>query len=200
MISTLFSLLLFIIFSLLWKFKADKMRSGNIEAEVLKDAIRPTQVFFRTLKKVMTLSFLLIINSSIFFGHWWLLIPYPGLNNFFMKLAGLALGLAGLFICHKAHQAMGDSWRVGIDEEHVPTLIDNGMYASIRNPTYLGLFLLVFGVLLINPSSAMLIWSVAFVLQLEFQVRCEEEYLEGSLGEKYATYRSKTKRYIPKLY
>ena len=41
---------------------------------------------------------------------------------------------------------------------------------------------------------------LAFFIMMEFQVRCEEEYLEAQYGDEYAEYFARTKQYVPFIY
>jgi protein-S-isoprenylcysteine O-methyltransferase Ste14 len=115
-------------------------------------------------------------------------------------LLGFMLGLLGLGLCRIAQVTIGKSWRVGIDEQTKPGLVTNGMYRYIRNPTYSGLYLLCIGVWLINPTILYSYWILLFFVMMEFQVRCEEEYLESIYGNEYLEYCKRTKRYIPMVW
>ena len=122
------------------------------------------------------------------------------MNNIEFDILGFVIGSAGLALCRIAQITIGNSWRVGIDEYAKPGLITHGIYSIIRNPTYTGLFMLCMGVIVINPTILFSWWVLAFVLTIEFQVRCEEEYLESIYGSEYSHYRKNTYRYIPYLY
>lgn len=117
-----------------------------------------------------------------------------------MDAFGFFAGLMGLSLCAYAQHKMGKSWRVGIDEESTTDLITTGVYKFIRNPTYLGLFILIAGVWLIWPTWTVFVLYLLFLLLLEIQVRCEEDYLTVTHGDEYLEYKLKTKRYIPFIY
>ncbi|HEX3048091.1 MAG TPA: isoprenylcysteine carboxylmethyltransferase family protein [Bacillota bacterium] len=105
-----------------------------------------------------------------------------------------------LCFCLYAQLKMGISWRVGIDEATKSELIKTGLYPIIRNPTYLGLFILNLGLWLIWPTWTTFILNIFFIYTLEIQVRCEEDFLEGAYGKDYLEYKNHTKRYIPYIY
>jgi protein-S-isoprenylcysteine O-methyltransferase Ste14 len=115
-------------------------------------------------------------------------------------VTGFGVGLIGLSLCLYAQIKMGSSWRVGIDEKVKTQLITTGFYKLIRNPTYLGLFLLNIGVWLIWPTWTIFLLNLLFYLFLEIQVRCEEDYLSAVHGEQYNEYKKRTKRYLPFIY
>lgn len=125
---------------------------------------------------------------------------YETLSIIGMDILGFGIGVAGLSLCLYAQVKMGASWRVGIDEKVKTQLITTGLYGLIRNPTYLGLFLLNLGVWLIWPTWTIFLLNLLFVLFLEIQVRCEEDYLLSIHGGEYAQYKARTKRYVPFLY
>jgi len=103
-------------------------------------------------------------------------------------------------LCAYAQIKMGKSWRVGIDEKVKTNLITSGLYKFIRNPTYLGLFILNIGVWVIWPTWTIFLLNLMFVIILEIQVRCEEDFLTKVHGQQYMEYKSRTKRYIPFIY
>lgn len=123
------------------------------------------------------------------------LVDQPGVDEL-----GLFVGVAGLILCWMAQRTMAASWRVGIDETNPTELITSGPFRLIRNPTYSGLFTLAVGFWLIWPTWAVLTFALLFVVMLEVQVRCEEEYMLRQHGEAYEAYFAQTKRYIPGVY
>ena len=70
----------------------------------------------------------------------------------------------------------------------------------MRNPTYLGLFLLAFGVWLISPIPLVALVGLLFVVLLEVQVRSEDRFLLKRHGERCATHQARAKRYVPWVY
>ena len=79
-------------------------------------------------------------------------------------------------------------------------LVTTGPYSYVRNPLYLGNFLLSFGVCLV----ANVYWLVAvFVIGYFFQylpiIALEETYLLVSCGRVYQTYRERVPRFVPKF-
>ena len=193
---------LFLGYFALWRLKKRKMlRHTGENPEVIYKDNRPTQKFFANLSRVMSASMLLlIVFHSAGINDVKALYQTAFLDNDMVNIIGFVLGLAGLVLCWKAQQKMGNSWRVGIDKQKKTTLVTSGVFQKIRNPTYTGLFLIFTGSYLIYPTLSFIVWVIAFYIAIEFQVRLEEEYLAESHGEAYSHYIQTTKRYIPYLY
>jgi protein-S-isoprenylcysteine O-methyltransferase Ste14 len=193
---------LFLGYFLLWAIKRQELlKSAGVDANVISLSKRPIQTYFGALVKIMTIAIVVIIVLHTFFKDAFSFLHYTDLlDTLFIKSIGLIIGILGLSICRIAQVTIGKSWRVGIDEQSKPGLITKGIYRYMRNPTYTGLFLMCAGIWLINPTVLYGFWVFGFFLLMEFQVRCEEEYLETQYGEEYTTYCKKTKRYIPLIY
>lgn len=149
----------------------------------------------------MTLLIVIIIIIHFFFKNKIGITEYIAiLDNQLARFLGFFVGLSGLLICRIAQVTIGKSWRVGIDENTKQSLITKGIFKYMRNPTYTGLYLINAGVFIINPTFLYFSWILVFYIMMEFQVRCEEEYLESQYGQEYLEYCKNTKRYIPMIY
>jgi len=194
----IFTLLLFGGYLFLWFIKNRELfKSEGIDAEVLKKSKKPTQKYFNSLQKVMTASVIfIIIIHALAFNKYVSTSPLISINLDYSAYGGFLLGLLGLTLCKIAQRTIGNSWRVGIDEESKSELIKNGIYKYVRNPTYTGLFMLSGGIWFIYPTALFSLWVLGFIIMMEFQVRCEEEYLEEHHGKEYRDYFNSTRRYI----
>ena len=195
-------ILLFLGYLTLWKIKKFRLlrQSGN-DPEVIYTDKRPTQKYFAQLSRVMSISFaVLIVLHSIgvqdIFGFY----KFRIMDNAAIDFSGFLLGLGGLILCWRAQRDMGESWRVGIDRIKRTELVTNGVFRTIRNPTYSGLFVVCIGAVIIFPTMSLIAWTLLFFISIEFQVRSEEEFLNDSYKEKYQAYYQATKRYIPYIY
>ena len=199
---TIFVLILFGGYAALWELKRRRQKAlTGVDPDVLRQATTPTQHFFYMTSRALTayvITMILLHASGL--QYYSLFSRYAPLNRLLFDCIGFVLGLLGLSMCCYAQIVMGRSWRVGIDDTHPVDLITVGLYRFIRNPTYLGLFILSSGVWLIWPTWTIFIFGLLLYLMLEVQVRCEEEYLERIHGERYKAYRIRTKRYVPGLY
>jgi len=193
---------LFLGYVLLWRIKKMQQTSQTgINPEVIYSDSRPSQKLFAILSRLMTfLVIILILLHIVGIENTPGFYKISSLDHSVGNIVGFAIGVLGLIICFFAQKAMGDSWRVGIDETNRTDLITTGIYKKIRNPTYSGLFLLCMGVLIIFPTMSFLTWNLIFFIMLEFQVRNEEEFLIKQHQDAYTEYCSNTKRYFPYLY
>jgi protein-S-isoprenylcysteine O-methyltransferase Ste14 len=111
---------------------------------------------------------------------------------------GWLLFLGGLVLSLVAQAQMGASWRVGIDDR--PTeLVTDGLFALCRNPIFLGMFLTLFGVVLVTPAPWTVTGLAAAVVLVSLQVRLEERNLVRIHGRAYATYAARVGRFVPGL-
>lgn len=73
-----------------------------------------------------------------------------------------------------------------------------GMYSIVRNPLYLGNFIIILGVLLsIKVWWLVLLGTMAFFIYMERIILTEEKFLEDNYGQPYKDWRAKTPAIIP---
>jgi protein-S-isoprenylcysteine O-methyltransferase Ste14 len=202
MLEAIFVVLLFLVYILLWKIKQVQQRSlTGIDPQVMQKSTTNVQRFTGQFTNALTVYAAIIILIHVANLQWGSLFTrYEAISFMGIDIAGFVMGMTGLSFCLYAQIKMGTSWRVGIDEKVKTQLITTGLYSLIRNPTYLGLFLLNIGVWLIWPTWTIFLLNVLFFLFLEIQVRCEEDYLSSTHGEQYNDYKNRTKRYLPFVY
>ena len=79
-------------------------------------------------------------------------------------------------------------------------LMTEGIYASIRNPSYLGLLISSFGWGLAFRSGLGLLLAALMIPPLIARIHSEEKLLASEFGAEYDAYRVRTSRLIPGLY
>jgi protein-S-isoprenylcysteine O-methyltransferase Ste14 len=87
---------------------------------------------------------------------------------------------------------------VAIQEGH--RLATGGLYARVRNPSYLGLIVNAVGLALVFRSLPGVILALALIWPLIARMDAEERLLEETFGEEYRAYRARTARLIPGIY
>ena len=87
---------------------------------------------------------------------------------------------------------------VAIQKDH--HLVTDGIYKTIRNPSYLGLLISVVGWALAFRSILGLVLAAVFVPVLIGRMRSEERLLSGYFGAEYEAYRARSWRLVPFVY
>ena len=114
-------------------------------------------------------------------------IAYAGVIPVLFGIAMAAIS-AGMFI-------KVDTGLEPFDE--ASTLVTGGFYRITRNPMYLGMFLMLFGVAFLLGSVATLLPLVLFILVIRYNfVLGEERFLEATFGQSYLDYKSEVRRWI----
>lgn len=87
---------------------------------------------------------------------------------------------------------------VAIQEGH--TLVTDGIYRVIRNPSYLGLMLNSLGWALAFRWGVGLLLTALTLVPLVVRMQAEERLLQSQFGAEYDGYRARTWRLVPGLY
>ena len=128
------------------------------------------------------------------------LAPIEELNGTGAHVAGLLLFGAGLAATLYAQIAMGESWRVGVDDAERTELVTDGPFALVRNPIFAAMVPTSLGLALMVPNVVALAGFIALLAALEIQVRLvEEPYLRRVHGQAYSSYAARTGRFAPRL-
>jgi protein-S-isoprenylcysteine O-methyltransferase Ste14 len=80
------------------------------------------------------------------------------------------------------------------------TLVTDGIYRLIRNPSYLGLLILSLGWALAFRSGAGVLLAALNIPPLIARMNAEERLLHAQFGKEYEAYRARTWRLLPGLY
>ncbi|MBI5352051.1 MAG: isoprenylcysteine carboxylmethyltransferase family protein [Chloroflexi bacterium] len=124
------------------------------------------------------------------------LIPISYLNNGILIIIGQILLIGAVVWVLIAQVHMQRSWRIGIDEDVKTELIQTGLFKVSRNPIFLGMRVMLFGLFLVLPSTASLAIMIAGDLLIQIQVRLEEEFLTRTHGKSYLAYQKQVRRWI----
>lgn len=126
--------------------------------------------------------------------------PYLGpidlLHSDAIILTGLVLLTFGFGLSVASHFTLGHSWRSGFDRKSRPQLQTTGLYRFSRNPSFLGVIIAQIGFWLALPTWFSTICLVVGLVMIVRQTHAEERYMEALLGERYAEYKRKVRRWI----
>ena len=150
--------------------------------------------------RVFKLLFAVIVSAVFVYcaseRYYQYLAPITWLEHSGLQIAGVISLLISLAWTVLAQARMGESWRIGIDEEHRTPLVRKGVFGLSRNPIFLGMMLTLAGLFLVIPNALTLLTFVTGVVLVQIQVRLEEEFLARTHGEEYAQYRRHVRRWI----
>ncbi|MBZ5791869.1 isoprenylcysteine carboxylmethyltransferase family protein [Burkholderia contaminans] len=117
-----------------------------------------------------------------------------------VRWTGVALYIAGgglriwpVFVLGKRFSGL-----VAIQSGH--TLVTDGIYRRIRNPSYLGLLVNSFGWALAFRSGVGVLLVVSMLVPLVARIRSEEALLRAQFGAEYDAYCARTWRLLPGVY
>lgn len=117
-----------------------------------------------------------------------------------MHALGIALAIAGISGTFVTQLAMGESWRIGVQETEYTDLVTHGPFALVRNPIFTAMIATGAGVALMVPNAVALIGWLLLVLAIQLQVRVvEEPYLIRQHHTEYLAYAANVGRFLPGL-
>uniref|UniRef100_A0AAU2VGB3 Isoprenylcysteine carboxylmethyltransferase family protein n=1 Tax=Streptomyces sp. NBC_00003 TaxID=2903608 RepID=A0AAU2VGB3_9ACTN len=124
--------------------------------------------------------------------------PAGGLDTRPLFAAGFVVAVAGFAGVFAAQQAMGRSWRIGVDAGEHTALVTSGVFAWTRNPVYTALLIAVAGIVGMVPTWLQLAASACVFAGVELQVRTvEEPHLTKLHGAAYVQYTAAVGRFVP---
>ena len=107
-----------------------------------------------------------------------------------LALAGLALGVLSIREFRRAGTSV-------VPGEPSTTLLEIGPYRFTRNPIYIGLVILYFGLAIVLTSAWMLVLLIPVLIILQRGVvEREEAYLKAKFGQAYRQYQARVPRWL----
>jgi protein-S-isoprenylcysteine O-methyltransferase Ste14 len=115
--------------------------------------------------------------------------------DFPLLLAGTIL-LCGFssYLISKSHK------RVFGPVNYKPKLVDSGVYAWVRHPMYLGIWLFCAAFLSVSTSLISIVIWIVFFIFYDRMATYEEKSLIGILGEQYMAYQKRVSKWFPGVY
>ena len=118
-----------------------------------------------------------------------------------LRLAGLALLIAGLLVRITAIATLGRSFSANVAIRASQTVQRSGLYRLVRHPSYLGMEMIFLAAGLHSHN-----WVSLAILVLPptvavlYRIHVEEAALLSAFGTEYGDYMKSTKRLIPGVY
>jgi len=148
------------------------------------------------MKLLIALLFIAVLMFSLSEKVYNYLVPIGYLQTYFLQIAGITIiHIALVWIC-TAQLQMGNSWRIGIDEENKTGLVTKGIFSISRNPIFIGMIVSVLGLFFIIPNALTFFIALTTYFIIQVQIRLEETFLTREHGKQYQEYKQKTKRLL----
>jgi protein-S-isoprenylcysteine O-methyltransferase Ste14 len=124
----------------------------------------------------------------------------PLLDGWPMVTAGGVVAVGGIALTVLAQQAMGTSWRIGVDPAETTRLVTTGPFGLVRNPVFSAMIVAALGLtaLAANPLAVGAVITLITAVHLQVRV-VEEPYLARVHGPIYLTYAGRVGRLVPGL-
>jgi len=132
------------------------------------------------------------IGWGVFGGPLWPL-PMP------VRLLGVPIVIGTTWMIIRVMMVFR-SWRLRAALQSDHQLCTEGPFRVVRHPIYTGLVLLTFASFLLVPNLLTAIGVITNFLAGDVRARTEEKLLAGVFGDRYSTYMTRTKRFLPGVY
>ena len=146
---------------------------------------------------------------SIAMGILFIIIPlspllnylhFGAIDNFRVGIAGVFLGIFGLFIRYLAFKTLGRFFTRTLREVDEHKLVTDGIYHYIRHPGYLSDILIFTGASLAMGNMIPIGASALFLIVYPYRIHVEEKMLIEIFGEEYIAYKKVSKRLVPYIF
>ena len=122
-------------------------------------------------------------------------LPY---HRPYLFILGIVMALAGFALRRWAIRTLGRFFTVDVATYTDQRVVDDPPYHRIRHPAYSGSILSLLGTtLMLGHWLGLLLVALAIVATFSYRVRLEERALLDALGQPYADYMRRTKRFVP---
>jgi protein-S-isoprenylcysteine O-methyltransferase Ste14 len=121
-------------------------------------------------------------------------LPLP----FWLRWAGVALGLASLGLWTWTHVALGTLWSAPLQLRTNHRLVTSGPYSRIRHPMYTAILAWATSLGLVIANWVSVFFAVWVAAILVARVRPEERMMLERFGDEYREYIKRTGRFLPK--
>ena len=122
------------------------------------------------------------------------------LQSDLLQITGSVVAVIGTVATLAAQFAMGDAWRIGVDETEKTQLVTSGLFARVRNPIFTFMLISAIGFTAMVPNAWAVAGLIVSFIGVQMQVRLvEEPYLETAHGKAYQKYLASVGRFLPRL-
>ena len=157
-----------------------------------------------SVRRTPTLGFYLVGIAVVIAENVWLylappVVPDATISHGAIAFAvGLAIFLAGASMRVWSFRALGQYFSFSIEVRPDQNVVTAGPYRTVRHPSYAGGLLIVIGVGLMSANwAAVAVMAVLALIMIVWRIHVEEDALMTTLGDRYRSYASGTKRLVP---
>ena len=143
------------------------------------------------------LSICTAILSTWSMSFYRIMVPITYIRHPFIAYTGLILWATSILVGWVVSAQLKNSWRVGVHEDQTTELVQEGIYAYIRNPYFLTYYVMFLSLFLVRPSVTLLGLVLATAALFHQMVLKEERFLSKNHGQAYHDYMQKAGRYFP---
>ncbi len=114
---------------------------------------------------------------------------------------GLLVAALGIALRLWANQVLGEFYTRTLKVSEQQVIVQQGPYAVIRHPGYLGMLTMWAGAgLAVTNWVAFLLAAGAILVAYTYRIRSEEAMLAATFGEQYQAYQQRTRKLIPFIF
>ena len=147
---------------------------------------------------------MLLVTAVVLDGYIIARAFMPELDTWLMTAASpspvmaLMLMVVGFLLVIATHLHMGASWRIGVpkDDNNIDALVTTGTHQLSRNPIYLGIMLMLVGMVIAAPGPITVAGLLLTFFGLQSIIAEEEAYLERCFGSEYLEYKTRVRRWV----
>ncbi len=165
---------------------------------LVRTALMGTARRERSRSRLQFASLAMVAAVWIVFAHP-VVVTTPAWYDASLRPLGFLAMLAAGALVSWAYVRMGRYWDglISVLPDH--RVVDDGPFALVRHPVYLGLILFNGGAALLLADPVVGAVAAATAVVLVFRARAEERFLEERLGEAYRDYRRRVPMFVPRL-
>ncbi len=123
----------------------------------IKQPVRSRDPLIAVSIVIATLSFFVVILSTYSEQHYFYMMQISLLRKPFILYIGFFFFGASIVFGWFVSSQLKDSWRVGVIENQKTKLIEDDIYAYIRNPYFLSYYIMFSSLFFIRPSIVLLV-------------------------------------------
>ncbi|HEU0240365.1 MAG TPA: isoprenylcysteine carboxylmethyltransferase family protein [Micromonosporaceae bacterium] len=157
-----------------------------------------------SVQRTPTVAFYVVGVAVVIAENVWLYLAPPVVPDATISHGGVAFAvgmtifLAGVAMRVWSFRALGQYFSFSIEVRPDQNVVTAGPYRTVRHPSYAGGLLMVVGVGLTSANwAAVAVMAVLALVMVVWRIRVEENALLTTLGDRYRSYASGTKRLVP---